>query len=155
MKSILTSLLGIAIVGSAVTLHSAEPVEEITITADKVQFLYDVKEFTVKAGTTVKITLVNPADSVTRQPHNILIVKPGKMQAVGTAASDPLLMADPAFVKNPVPESDDILHASELAQPGEEVVIEFTAPEEPGDYPYVCTYPGHWAIMNGVMHVVE
>jgi len=155
MKSILTSLLGIAIVGSAVTLHSAEPVEEITITADKVQFLYDVKEFTVKAGTTVKITLVNPADSVTRQPHNILIVKPGTKDAVGMAANAG--MTDPEFLttKQAVPESDDILFHSELIQAGEQTVLEFEAPSEPGDYPYLCTYPGHWAIMNGVMHVVE
>ncbi len=29
----------------------------------------------------------------------------------------------------------------------------FTAPKEPGEYPYVCTFPGHWRLMKGVMTV--
>lgn len=129
----------------------ADDAKEVKITADKTLFLYDIKEFSVKAGEKVKVVLVNPADSVNRQPHNILIVKPGKKDVVGMAANAG--MSDPNFLQNPVPKSEDILHASKLAQPGEEVVLEFTAPSEPGDYPYLCTYPGHWAIMNGIMKV--
>lgn len=131
----------------------AEDVAEVTLTADKVQFLYDKKEFTVKPGQKVKLTLINPADSVTRQPHNLLIVKPGKKDVVGMAANAG--MADPAFLttKQAVPESPEILHHTKLVQAGEQDTIEFTAPTEAGDYPYLCTYPGHWAIMNGVMKV--
>jgi azurin len=36
---------------------------------------------------------------------------------------------------------------------GQSEVISFTAPE-PGDYPYVCTFPGHAQLMRGVMKVV-
>lgn len=154
MKNILTSLTVIILVASSLVAR-ADEAAEVKITADKLQFLYDVKEFTVKPGQTVKLTLVNPADSVNRQPHNILIVKPGKKEVVGMAASDPKLMSNPEFLKDPVPESEDILHHSKLLQPGEEETLEFTAPTEPGDYPYLCTFPGHWAIMNGVMKVVE
>jgi azurin len=32
-------------------------------------------------------------------------------------------------------------------------ILRFRAPETPGSYPYVCTFPGHWVIMNGVMEV--
>ncbi|MDZ7935461.1 MAG: hypothetical protein U5M51_10985 [Emticicia sp.] len=28
--------------------------------------------------------------------------------------------------------------------------MKFTAPTQTGDYPFVCTFPGHWSIMNGV-----
>lgn len=128
---------------------------EIKLTADKIQFIYDITEFTVKAGQKVKLTLVNPAESVTRQPHNIIIVKPGKKDVVGMAANAGL--TDPDFLtkKQCVPESDDILFHSKLVQPGAEETIEFTAPAEAGDYPYLCTYPGHWALMNGVMKVTD
>ena len=128
---------------------------EIKLTADKIQFIYDIKEFTVKAGQKVKLTLVNPAESVTRQPHNIIIVKPGKKDVVGMAANAGL--TDPDFLtkKQCVPESDDVLFHSKLVQPGAEETIEFTAPAEAGDYPYLCTYPGHWALMNGVMKVTD
>lgn len=151
MKQAFSSLLLLLAISSPLR---AQDVAEITLTADKIQFIYDIKEFTVKPGQKVKLKLVNPADSVTRQPHNVLIVKPGKKDVVGMAANAG--MADPAFLttKNAVPESPEILHHSKLVQPGSEDVIEFTAPEEAGDYPYLCTYPGHWAIMNGVMKVV-
>ncbi|MGY8641942.1 MAG: plastocyanin/azurin family copper-binding protein [Verrucomicrobiales bacterium] len=122
---------------------------EITLTADKVQFAYDKKEFTVKAGAKVKLTLHNPTGAI--QPHNIIIVKPGKKDAVGMIANQS--MADPNFLKNPVPKSEDVLFSSKLAQPGTKEVIEFTAPSEPGEYPYLCTFPGHWIIMNGIMKV--
>lgn len=153
MKTILTATLGIALL--AISLPSKAEEMEITITADKVQFLYDIKEFTVKPGTKVKLKLVNPADSVTRQPHNLLIVKPGKKDVVGMAANAG--MADPEFLttKQAVPDSEDVLFHSKLIQAGEEDILEFVAPSEPGEYPYLCTYPGHWAIMNGVMKVVK
>lgn len=152
-KILLTLSLTALIAGS--TTARAEEVFEITLTADKIQFIFDIKEFTVKPGQKVKLTLINPADSVTRQPHNVLIVKPGKKDVVGMAANN--AMADPTFLttKQAVPDSEDILHHSKLIQAGEKDTMEFTAPTEAGDYPYICTYPGHWAIMNGVMKVVE
>jgi len=152
MKSILNALCAVSILSGSAFLR-AQDAMEITLTADKVQFLYDKKEFTVKAGQKVKLTLVNPADSVTRQPHNLLIVKPGKRDVVGMAANAG--MADPAFLttKQAIPESADILHHTKLVQAGDQDTIEFTAPGEAGDYPYLCTYPGHWAIMNGIMKV--
>ncbi len=152
MKKFLSGLVVATLATSSLTVV-ADEVAEVKITADKVQFVFDVKEFTVNAGQKVKITLVNPEDSVTRQPHNILFVKPGTKDTVGMAANAGL--SDPEFLttKHAVPDSDDVLFSSMLAQPGGEEILEFTAPSEPGDYPYLCTYPGHWAIMNGVMKV--
>ena len=156
-KSIITlkllSIATLALVGLSTSSVKAEDVAEITLTADKIQFIYDIKEFTVKAGQKVKITLVNPMESITKQPHNILILKKGKKEVVGMLAN--LGLSDPYFLtkKNCIPESDDILHHSSLVLPGKSETIEFTAPKEPGDYPYICTYPGHWILMNGVMHV--
>ena len=34
-------------------------------------------------------------------------------------------------------------------------VLRFRAPAEPGIYPYVCTFPGHWVVMNGEMVVAK
>ena len=156
-KSITTlKLLGLAtlaLVGLSTTNVKAQDVAEITLTADKVQFIYDIKEFTVKAGQKVKLTLVNPVESITKQPHNLLIVKKGKKEVVGALANAGL--TDPNFItkKNCIPESDDILYHTSLVLPGKSETLEFTAPSEPGDYPYICTYPGHWILMNGVMKV--
>ena len=51
--------------------------------------------------------------------------------------------------------SDKILLASTLLQPRTSEKLSFVAPTEPGVYPYVCTYPGHWRRMYGALYVVE
>ena len=53
-----------------------------------------------------------------------------------------------------VPEISEVLWATPLVNGGKSVEITFTAPEKPGRYPFICTFPGHWRIMRGVM-VVE
>ena len=40
-----------------------------------------------------------------------------------------------------------------LAKPGETVEVTFTVPSEPGEYPYICTYPAHFMTMRGVLIV--
>ena len=50
--------------------------------------------------------------------------------------------------------SDDVLFFTDIIEPGKSFTIHFNAPAERGEYPYLCTLPGHWQIMNGVM-VVE
>jgi azurin len=58
-----------------------------------------------------------------------------------------------AFQKHFVPDSPDVLHATPLINHEEIARLRFTAPTSAGDYPFVCTFPGHWRTMNGVMEV--
>jgi putative heme-binding domain-containing protein len=53
-----------------------------------------------------------------------------------------------------IPRSDKVLVASRLIQPEQTDSIFFEVPKEPGIYPYVCTYPGHWRRMYGALYVV-
>ena len=41
-----------------------------------------------------------------------------------------------------------------LVKAGYNIVGVITAPDKPGEYPYVCTYPGHYLVMRGVLKVV-
>ena len=52
-----------------------------------------------------------------------------------------------------IPKSNDILHHTKMLDRGETEVLEFTAPNEPGDYEYVCTFPGHSILMRGILKV--
>jgi azurin len=79
---------------------------------------------------------------------------PGKMAEVGRAA-DKLATSPNGAAQNYVPDIPEVLFHTRLVNPQETVTLEFTAPANPGDYPYVCTFPGHWSIMNGVMKVVK
>ncbi|HYH56621.1 MAG TPA: plastocyanin/azurin family copper-binding protein, partial [Anseongella sp.] len=109
---------------------------------------YDKKSFTVKAGQKVIIEFENN-DAM---QHNMLVIRPGALEKVGAAADD--LARNPRETeKQYVPEIPEVMYATRLLNPGEMATLEFTAPAQPGDYPYVCTFPGHWRGMNGIMKV--
>ncbi|MEX2235512.1 MAG: PVC-type heme-binding CxxCH protein [Cyclobacteriaceae bacterium] len=122
----------------------------ITIKALENEMKYDIKNFTVEAGKPVQIIFVNPDF----MQHNLVITKPGTMETVGKAADK--IASDPkGAAMHYVPDMPEVLFNTPLINPQETVKLEFIAPEQPGDYPYVCTFPGHWSIMNGVMKVVK
>ena len=114
---------------------------------------YDVTEIRMKAGETLFIRYHNASE----MNHNIVIVKSeGDIYPVGIAALS--AQADDFVPQNLNPtayysqEQDRILAASTLAYPGDTVVIEFTPPG-PGTYPYICTYTGHFTMMQGRIYV--
>lgn len=127
------------------------PIAEITIKPDTINPLaYDTKSFTVKAGQQVKFTFNNTHPAVP-QPHNWVLGKPGTKDKLLAAAMS--IMTDPkALEKGYLPESPDILHHTKLLQPNTSETLEFVAPAA-GEYPYICTFPGHGILMNGVMKV--
>ncbi len=114
---------------------------------------YDKTDFTIKAGQKVKVTL-NNTGGILPQPHNFLLMKPGTLDKVGALAN--AMLTDPkAMEKSYIPESPDILAHTKLVQPGQSDSVEFTAPAEAGDYPFACTFPGHWLLMRGIIHVTK
>ena len=109
---------------------------------------YSSKTLTVRAGQTVKFTLENP-DVV---PHNWALLKPGTLARVGELTNR--LIADPeAASRHYIPDSTDVLCYTDVVYPGDQCAIYFEAPKEPGRYPYLCTFPGHWLVMNGELIV--
>jgi azurin len=108
---------------------------------------YNTSEITVKAGTRVKLTFKNSDDML----HNVVITAPGMADEVGGMA---LKMGLNGERMSFVPPTPKVLFHTLLLQPGKSETIYFTAPEVPGDYPYVCTYPGHYLVMRGIMKVV-
>jgi putative heme-binding domain-containing protein len=111
--------------------------------------MYDRREFTVVAGKPVELVF----DNVDIMPHNLVVTAPGALATVGRAAER--MAADPnAAAREYVPDLPEVLHATRQLRPGESQRLEFVAPDLAGDYPYVCTFPGHWLRMNGTMRVV-
>jgi azurin len=141
----------VAAAATAAPAAAASGVAEITIKPDVANPLaYDTKEFKVKAGQKVKLIFNNTHPAVP-QPHNIVIAKPGtkdKLLALAMA----MAAAPDGMAKGFIPESPDILFHTKLLQPNTSETLEFTAPAA-GEYPYLCTFPGHGIIMNGVMKV--
>lgn len=111
---------------------------------------YDTPYFAVEAGRPVQVVLKNED----LMPHNFVITQAGALQEV--AEEGALLGPKPGFEGKPyVPKSEKVMHATGMVQVGKLERLTFTAPQKPGEYPYVCTFPRHWMRMYGVMVVVE
>ena len=125
-------------------------VQVIRIEALPEKLLFDLKWFVVEAAKPVQIILSNP-DAM---PHNLVVSQPGSLTEVGTLGGGMAQPADPGD-KPFVPNTPLVLHATRLLQSGETERLGFNAPSSPGEYVYVCTFPGHWLRMYGVMLVVQ
>ncbi|RBP40559.1 putative membrane-bound dehydrogenase-like protein [Roseimicrobium gellanilyticum] len=115
------------------------------------QMRYDTPEITVEAGKPFEVIFEN--NDI--MPHNIIFCKGGTHAEVGTAAQTmPATPDAKGFLY--VPKHPAILDSaySKMLEPGEKSRLQLTAPGTPGEYEYVCTFPGHWVIMWGKMKVV-
>ncbi len=109
---------------------------------------FDTEKLEVKAGSRVKLVFNNNDDML----HNFVITKPGAANAVGDAALR-LNLNGPKM--NYVPNTPNVLYHTNILQPETAETIYFTAPTEPGDYQFVCSFPGHSSLMQGTLKVVK
>ena len=89
------------------------------------------------------------AGTILSQTHNWILVKPGMAEAVDMDGMDAGEQSN--WLKKDDPR---VIAATPLIEKGASVTIEFTAPA-PGDYPYICTTPGHSEDMHGILHVTR
>lgn len=108
---------------------------------------FDPPRFEAKPGQELIIRL-NNADS-THQQHNFVIVRPGSRDAVTAAA---LTLGEKAIELAFVPPLPEVLASSPLLDPEKSAEVRWRLPVEPGIYPYVCTFPGHGAVMFGAIY---
>jgi len=120
---------------------TVEPGEVLEVSSEGSDLSYDITEIRAQAGSELTIKYVNAST----MPHNILFVyTEDDIRPVGVASLQ-------AYQNEYVPEDkmDRIFAYTSLAVPGDTVEVTFTVPEEPGSYPYICTYPGHFTQMQG------
>jgi azurin len=151
-------LCGVAVAlsacGPAQPPEPAEPelelVTSITITGnDRMQF--DITEFAVPAGAEITLLFKNigvmPKEAM---GHNLAVIDKDMDPNVFAAAA----IRHPRNEYIPPEYEDKVIATTKILGPGEEEVLIFTAPTDVGDYPYVCSFPGHTpAGMKGIMKV--
>ena len=112
---------------------------------------YSLARLEVTAGETVKITLTNtgtlPRDVM---GHNwVLLKKDASAQAFANAA---MTCKEQNYLP-PQLMGQVIAHIG-LLGPRQTGEVVFTAPAEPGEYPFLCTFPAHYVSgMKGVLVV--
>jgi azurin len=126
-----------------------KPVQKVEIQIASVanEMAFDKTALAVPAGAEVHLVLKNNA-TMSTLPHNWVLVKEGTEATVAAAG---LKRGDKAGYVDVMDR--DMLAFTPLAKPGETTEVTFSAPTEAGKYPYVCTMPGHYMMMKGVLTV--
>lgn len=137
----------VACLALAIPLRAAD-IQEVKIGTLHGQMKYDIEQFEVKPGANVRLTLHNSDE----MQHNLLILTPGEGQPLAVAQRAWALGTD-AVKKQFVPDGADVLFHTRVLDPNQSDTITFVAPEKEGDYPFVCTLPGHAFVMKGKMRV--
>ena len=123
--------------------------QTITLQPKGNQMKFKQTEFTVAPGQTIKLVFENTATSPSMQ-HNVLVINSTKDEIFRRVGEGGMSAGS---ANDYVPEDDAIIAHTPIAPPGKTVSVTFTVPEQTGDYGYLCTFPGHWATMQGTMHV--
>tara|TARA_B100001250_G_scaffold96675_1_gene80919 strand:+ start:165 stop:608 length:444 start_codon:yes stop_codon:yes gene_type:complete len=146
MKKILIALLALIIINCGG--GTPQEAQVVNIGSLGSEMKYDIEEFTVKAGSKVKIVLKNntPLEFQAEMQHNIVIFKDE------SAAPEIIKLAEDYFGGD-APDDNRILAKSILIDKQEETTVEFDAPKKAGKYLYVCTYIAHAGSMRGYMIV--
>jgi putative membrane-bound dehydrogenase-like protein len=126
---------------------TAKPDVVIQLAVVRAQLKFDKSELTVNARQLVQLVFANTDE----MPHNFVLGAAGALQQIGAAAD---AMGGPdGLAMQYVPPLPQVLFATTLVNPGDSVTVQFRAPAQAGDYPFVCTFPGHWRVMSGILRV--
>lgn len=127
----------------------------VTLKPEGNRMKYQQTEFAVAPGETVKLVFKNVATSPSMQ-HNVVILtsnEEGIFQKIGEAGTRAGSTND--YIPQEESLREQVLAHTPMSKPGETVEVTFTVPEETGEHGYVCTFPGHWATMQGTMYVTK
>ncbi len=114
------------------------------------KMLFDKSTITIPAGKPISLIFENRD----QMSHNVVIIKPGSTEKVGKAADD-MASLKHGYERNFVPRIAEVLIATPLVAAGKTFRLDFKAPREPGHYPFICSFPGHWRMMQGVINVTK
>ena len=143
---VLTHVIASKPVTAASSVGSNRSVLRLGVIPDVMK--YDLSEITVKAGAKVDLVFTNND----HMQHNILILKPGSTEKVGTLIDS--MLSDPqGLAKSYRPKSTDVLFSLPLIDPGDASELIFTVPKQVGRYPIICSFPGHWRMMQATLIV--
>lgn len=123
---------------------------QVTIQAND-QMKYDIDRIEAKPGQSVQVTLRNVGTMPKVSMGHNFVVLDGQVPPEQFIEASQMQMANNYVA----PElKEHVIASTKLLGPGEFDTITFNAPKDAGDYPFLCSFPGHYAIgMKGVLSV--
>ena len=112
---------------------------------------FEPRELSVRAGARVALRVTNADPSL---PHNFVLVQSEQLQKIGEGSMK-LAGTPEGASRHYVIDDPGVLALSPMLAPGNSYTVYFNAPDKPGNYPYLCTYPGHWQLTRGVFKVAK
>ena len=108
---------------------------------------FDQNELRVFEGQKITLTL-NHTGKMSKEimGHNFVLLK--KKTDLSDFAQRAMLARENEYI----PKGDETIAYTKMIGGGESDTITFTAPEK-GSYTYICTFPGHYGLMKGVLIV--
>jgi len=105
---------------------------------------FDTRKITVKSGKLVKLTLIHTGvlDAKVMGHNFVLLKKNVDVMDFGNRAA---LASNNEYI--PI-DSDEVIIYTKMIGGGESTSIEFLPPEI-GVYDFICSFPGHYAMMKG------
>ena len=115
---------------------------ELVVVAARNAMRFETLRIEAPAGATVRLVIDNRTTTSPAMVHNVVVVRDeAAVERVGRAA---------AGEPDNIPDDSGVLAYTPLAGPSERQAVVFTMPP-PGEYPYICTYPGHFRLMRGTL----
>ena len=151
MKRTIGQLLPIFALGCSALLFSVTgcsrapeaPPKEVEIQADD-KMRFDVTAFEAKPGQKISVTLKNVGTTPKfSMGHNfVMLDRTVNTQNVQKFLDTASTEASHDYVP---PDAKEVLAHTKLLGPGETDTVTFNAPYVPGDYLYLCSFPGHYS----------
>ncbi len=140
----------IALLSAALVQFATAQDAKIEITGND-QMQFNTKAFEVTEGQKVVLSFKHIGQlPAVAMGHNLVILKSGT--AVPAFAAKCAPAKDTGYIPQDEESKEAIVAHTKMLGGGESDKITFSAPA-PGEYPFICSFPGHFAIMQGVMTV--
>jgi len=143
----ITLIVTLTLLGAVSTALAQQTIE--IVGTDNMKF--SVTSIEAEAGEEITIKLTTKSQiPKTAMAHNVVVID--KDANVDEVAMASMQARDNDYIA--ADYKDQIVAATALAGGGETVEVTFTVPDQPGDYEFICTFPGHYqAGMKGVISV--
>ena len=129
---------------------AAQPDTVVSLASVPGQNRFDRPVITVRAGQRVGIAFNNPDGML----HNVVVLRENKGQQEVVELLNAYVSEAAAASHDFLPPPLPVLARSAMVSARQSDTLVFSAPAQPGDYPFLCTVPGHSQTMWGILQVV-
>ncbi|GAA5130388.1 azurin [Luteolibacter yonseiensis] len=141
----------LAFAATCIALPALAEEKKLELTGND-QMQFSTKALEVTAGDTVVLTFKHIGKlPKAAMGHNFVLLKAGT--AIPAFATKAMKATTTDYVPEDEESKKQVIAHTKLLGGGETETLTFTAPAEAGAYPFVCTFPGHFALMSGVLTV--